>query len=99
MQSVRGSVRAVELAKDHFQLTEHFNEPVINFDSWALRAKSREVCPDGYIYESRQALKTAGFGSTHSACLDGANCTYALEWRIKCADVPYEPFSIFGKTE
>jgi predicted small secreted protein len=98
LQSMTGDVQVEEIEADNFKLSERFNEPVIGFDSFAMRAKAREVCPTGYTYQSRQATKAGEFATSHEQCAGTSSCTYTLEWRIKCEDVPYEPFTLFGKT-
>ncbi|GKT12044.1 MAG: hypothetical protein ISEC1_P1018 [Thiomicrorhabdus sp.] len=98
LQSLTGNVQTKKMNEKTFHLTEFYHEPVTTFDSWSLRSKAREVCPGGYVYDSRQALKMGKFADTHSECANDASCGYALEWRIRCEDVPYEPFSLFGKT-
>ena len=98
LQSVTGNVQTKKVDEKRFHLTEGYNEPVTTFDSWSLRAKAREICPTGYLYENRQAYKMGAFGKTHEQCADKSSCAYVLEWRIRCEEVPYEPFSLFGKT-
>ncbi|WP_319379842.1 hypothetical protein [Thiomicrorhabdus sp.] len=90
-------VSAEPLAKDEFLLATEKSGPVTGFDSWPMRIKAREVCPDGYIYLSRQAQKQGEFADSLTQCSD-QNCDYKLEWRIRCQEVPEEPFSLFGKT-
>ncbi len=99
LQSVTGHVQVEEIDDKSFKLTEVFYEPVTNFDSFAMRAKARESCPDGYVYESRHAKKTSELAYSHEQCVGTDACSgYTLEWHIKCEDVPYEPFTLFGKT-
>lgn len=98
LQSVTGNVETVKVDEQHFQLTEFYYEPVTTFDSWSLRAKAREVCPDGYVYQIRQALRAGEFAKSHEVCESEQACGYALQWKIQCKKVPYEPFSIFGKS-
>ncbi|MDA3806711.1 MAG: hypothetical protein PF440_02260 [Thiomicrorhabdus sp.] len=98
LQSVTGNVQAEKIDDENFKLSELFYEPVNSLDSLALRAKAREVCPKGYTYQSRQAHKAGEFAYTHEQCVGGNGCGYTLEWNIKCEDVPYEPFTLFGKT-
>lgn len=96
-QRVMTDVKVTKIDTDLYELQSSFSEPVRSLDSWAMRVEAREVCPDGYVYEQRKALSQQAFGVSDEACV-GANCTYSLQWRIKCADVPEEPFSFFGKT-
>lgn len=98
LQSAQGSVQAVQVSENVFDLIERYNEPVMGFDSWAMRVKAKEVCHEGYIYQSRHAFREGGFAKSHESCVEGESCRYALEWRIQCKKVPYEPFSLFGKT-
>ncbi len=98
LQSVTGHVQVEEIDEENFKLSELFYEPVTSFDSLAMRAKAREACPKGYTYQSRQAKKAGEFAYTHEQCVGGNSCGYILEWRIKCEEVPYEPFTLFGKT-
>ncbi len=98
LQSALGSVEAVQVSENTFDLIERYNEPVMGFDSWAMRVKAKEVCHEGYIYQSRHAFKEGAFAKSHASCVEGESCRYALEWRIQCKKVPYEPFSLFGKT-
>ncbi|MBF6058452.1 MULTISPECIES: hypothetical protein [Thiomicrorhabdus] len=90
-------VSSKPLTEDEFLLATDVRGPVTGFDSWPMRIKAREVCPDGYIYLSRQAQKQSEFANSLTQCSDG-DCSYKLEWRIRCEDVPEEPFSLFGKT-
>lgn len=98
LQSVTGHVQVKKIDEENFKLSELFYEPVTSFDSLAMRAKAREVCPKGYTYQSRQAKKAGEFAYTHEQCVGGNGCGYTLEWNIKCEEVPYEPFTLFGKT-
>jgi len=98
IQSLTGNVQVVQVSDDTFDLVEKFHEPVTNFDSWSMRVKAKQVCDEGYIYQSRHAFRTGEFATNHAACAEGKSCGYALEWRIQCKKVPYEPFSLFGKT-
>lgn len=98
VQSVTGKVQAQKLEDERFLLSEIYYEPVTTFDSWSMRAKARELCPKGYIYLSRQARKQAEFAYSHEQCSGEKACGYHLEWQIKCEKVPYEPFTLFGKT-
>lgn len=98
LQSVTGHVQVKKIDEENFKLSELFYEPVTGFDSLAMRAKAREICPKGYTYQSRQAKKAGEFAYTHEQCVGGNGCGYTLEWNIKCEEVPYEPFTLFGKT-
>ncbi len=98
LQSVIGHVQVEKIDEENFKLSELFYEPVTSFDSIAMRAKAREACPKGYTYQSRQAKKTGEFAYGHEQCVGGNACGYTLEWNIKCEEVPYEPFTLFGKT-
>ena len=98
LQLAMGSVQAVQVSEDVFDLIERFDEPIKGFDSWSMRVKAKQVCEEGYIYQSRHAFKEGEFAKSHEPCVEGQSCRYALEWRIKCKKVPYEPFSLFGKT-
>ncbi len=98
LQSVMGSVQAVQVSENTFDLIERYDEPVTGFDSWSMRVKAKQVCNEGYIYQSRHAFKVGAFAKSHEPCVEGEACRYALEWRIQCKKVPYEPFSLFGKT-
>ncbi|VAW47987.1 hypothetical protein MNBD_GAMMA03-366 [hydrothermal vent metagenome] len=97
-QSVIRDVQVIQVDENTYDLMEAFYEPVKGFDSWALRAKAKEMCHEGYIYKSRHAAKKGAFGQDHAQCVEGQACRYVLEWRIQCKQVPYEPFSLFGKT-
>jgi hypothetical protein len=98
LQSATGNVQVKKIDDENFKLSELFYEPVISLDSLAMRAAARESCPKGYTYQSRQAHKAGEFAYTHEQCVGGNDCSYTLEWNIKCEDVPYEPFTLFGKT-
>jgi len=84
--------------EETFYLTEFYNEPVQGFESYSLRTKSKELCPTGHHYLLRKAGKSSELAKDHATCAAGADCKYALEWRIKCTDQPQEKFSIFGKS-
>ncbi|MEA3404203.1 MAG: hypothetical protein U9R28_00500 [Pseudomonadota bacterium] len=81
-----------------FYLTEFFNEPVQSFDSWSLRRQAKELCPKGHHSLLRKAGKASEMAKEHASCASGADCEYALEWRIQCTDRPEEKFTIFGKS-
>lgn len=98
MQRKIADVEVKQLKQDQFFLAQSFHEPVNSLDSWALRIESREVCPQGYIYLSRNARKMGNFAYSAEQCYGEMNCSYKLEWQIQCADVPEEPFSLFGKS-
>lgn len=87
-----------KISDETFYLTEFYNEPVQGFDSWSLRREAKELCPKGYHYLLRKAGKAGELAKEHASCASGANCEYALEWRIQCTDRPEEKFSIFGKS-
>jgi len=100
-EGVDKAINNVEVTKtsdDNFTLTETFNEPVRSLDSWSLRIESRELCPNGYVYVNRFAHKTSEFAYSDNQCESDMSCEYKLQWKIKCQDVPKEPFSLFGKT-
>ena len=91
----------VDVAKTddkHYVLKQSFNQPVTSLDSWAMRIEARKVCPDGYVYVNRNAVKSGALGVSGADCAASHSCGYELQWRIKCQDVPQEPFSLFGKT-
>ncbi|VAW49835.1 hypothetical protein MNBD_GAMMA04-206 [hydrothermal vent metagenome] len=98
LASLAGDVQVIQVSDGTYDLTERFHEPVTNFDSWSMRVKAKQVCHEGYIYQSRHAFRTGEFATDHATCAEGESCGYALEWRIECKKVPYEPFSLFGKT-
>lgn len=98
IEKMTTDVKVEKVDDERFNLSVTFHEPVKTLDSWALRIEAREVCPKGYIYLSRNARKTGGFAYSEAQCEAEMSCGYALEWRIKCEDVPNEPFSLFGKT-
>ncbi len=96
--SLTGDVQVIQVSDGTYDLIEQFDEPVTNFDSWSMRVKAKQICHEGYIYQSRQAVRAGEFAKDHVTCAEGESCGYALEWRIECKKVPYEPFSLFGKT-
>ena len=87
-----------KMDEETFYLTKFYNEPVQGFERYSLRQKSEELCPKGYHFLLRTAGKTSEMAKEHVSCASGADCEYALEWRIKCTDQPQEAFSIFGKS-
>ena len=98
LQSLTGNVQVVQVSESVFELTERYHEPLTGFDSWSMRAKDKQVCHNGYVYQSRHAVRSGEFAKSHAQCVAGQSCGYTLEWRIQCKKVPYEPFSLFGKT-
>ncbi|MCF6254412.1 MAG: hypothetical protein L3J38_06665 [Thiomicrorhabdus sp.] len=98
LQSLTGHVQVVQVSENVFDLAERYQEPVTNFDSWSMRVKAKQVCDEGYVYQSRYAIRAGEFATDHVMCAEGKSCGYMLEWRIQCKKVPYEPFSLFGKT-
>jgi len=98
IEKVPSDVKVWKVSEARYDLSLEFYEPVKSLDSWAMRIEAREVCPDGYIYLSRNARKSSGFAYSEAQCEGEMSCAYQLEWRIKCEDVPDEPFSLFGKT-
>lgn len=97
-QKLVSSVEVEKIDANNFILQQDFNEPVRELDSWAMRIEAREVCPQGYVYLNRNALNNGGFGVSDADCAASSSCSYKLQWRIQCQDVPKEPFSFFGKT-
>lgn len=95
---VTGDVQVIQMEANVYDLTEFYHEPVKGFDSASMRSKARKVCNEGYIYRSRHATKPGELADNHAQCIEDQTCTYALTWRIECKKVPYEPFSLFGKT-
>ena len=87
-----------KMGEQTYKLTAFYNEPVQGFDSWSLRSEAKQLCPTGHHYLLRKAGKASEMATNHASCVTGANCEYALEWRIKCTDQPQEKFTIFGKT-
>lgn len=81
-----------------YELIQTRSEPPTSFESRALRKKAEDLCPTGYEYLLRYAHKPAEFVGHHAACAVGEDCSYELKWRIRCGDIPREPFSLFGKT-
>jgi hypothetical protein len=98
VETATSDVTVVKVDEDIYALSETFYEPVKSLDSWAMRIEAREACPKGYVYLSRNARKTGGFAYSEVQCEGEMSCAFNLEWRIKCQDVPDEPFSLFGKT-
>lgn len=96
-ERMASDVKVEKLSEEQFALTQTFYEPVKSLDSWAMRIEAREVCPKGYIYLNRNARNSGSFATHEGECTGGA-CAFDLEWRIKCHDVPEEPFTFFGKT-
>lgn len=96
--SACSSVQTQKVDEETFYLTEYYNEPPVGFDSWSLRRQSKELCPKGYDSLLRKAGKPSEFAKQHFECVGGQDCTYALEWRIRCSDKPEEKFTIFGKS-
>lgn len=92
------SAHVHKVDSETFTLTQFYNEPVQGFDSWSMRRESEALCPTGYHYLLRKAGKSSELASEHASCASGADCEYALEWRIKCTDQPQEKFTIFGKS-
>lgn len=97
LEKATHDVSVDKIDDEHFNLSVEYHEPVRKLDSWAMRIEAREVCPKGYVYLSRNARKTGGFAYSDTQCQGEMSCSYQLEWRIKCQDVPDEPFSLFGK--
>ena len=87
-----------KIDEETFYLTQFYNEPVQGFESRSLRLKAEQLCPTGHHYLLRKAGKSSELAKEHASCASGANCEYALEWRIKCTDQPQEKFTIFGKS-
>jgi len=98
VEKIATDVNVEKVAEEQFTLSQEFAEPVTSLDSWAMRIEARAVCPQGYVYLNRNARKSGGFAYSDADCVGGASCAFNLEWRIKCEDVPDEPFSFFGKT-
>jgi hypothetical protein len=83
-------------ADDQFRLVQHFDEPVRELDSYAMRVEAMDACPEGYVYLNRSAKSMKAFGEHDASCASGG-CGFELEWVIQCQVVPEEPFSFFGK--
>lgn len=92
------SVNTLSDEKEEYELIQVRSEPPKDFESRALRKQAEALCPTGYEYLLRHAQKSAEFVKHHAACGVGEDCGYELKWRIRCGDIPREPFSLFGKT-
>lgn len=92
------SVNTLSDEKEEYELIQVRSEPPKDFESRTLRKQAEALCPTGYEYLLRQAQKSAEFVDHHAACAVGEDCGYELKWRIRCGDIPREPFSLFGKT-
>lgn len=97
-QQITADVKVNKIDNENFELQTSFNEPVKSLDSWALRIEARELCPDGYVYDNRNIVKSSSLNHSDADCIASGSCAYTLQWRIKCQEVPDEPFSFFGKT-
>lgn len=86
------------LSETEYELVQYRDEPPTGFESRALRKQAEALCPKGYEYLLRHAQKPAEFATHHAECALGKDCGYELKWRIRCGDIPREPFSLFGKT-
>ncbi len=91
-------INVEKLGDKKYSLVQSFDEPVRSLDSWAMRIESREVCPEGYVYLNRKAVKSSLFASSDNECVASGSCHYELQWQIRCEAIPEEPFSFFGKT-
>lgn len=91
-------VEVRELAQDEFELSLYRDAPPMSFESRAMRKQAEQLCPTGYRYLLRQAVKQGEFATHHAECAAGKDCGHQLEWRIRCGNVPREPFSLFGRT-
>ncbi len=76
-------------------LKQHYDEPPV-LDGFQMDYQARELCPEGYVKEEVYALRPAKFEFDAVACVSEA-CRYTLVWKVRCDEMPQEPFSIFGK--
>ena len=78
-----------------FLLRQQYDEPP-QLGTFALDNTAMRLCPKGYLLDTSYAVSPRKFGDSRVECV-GADCRYALVWKIHCEEVPREPFSIFGK--
>ena len=92
------NVQVTDLTGDEYMIEQTRFEPPTSFESRALTSKAEQLCPKGYSYLLRQAYSDHEFAVHHGECATGADCEFKLQWRIRCGNIPREPFSLFGKT-
>lgn len=90
--------KVTSLAPDEYVIEQTRHEPPMSYESRALTKQAEKLCPNGYSYLLRQNKAESDFAKHHGECAMGANCEYVLQWRIRCGNIPREPFSLFGKT-
>jgi len=76
-------------------LQQQYDEPPV-LDGFQMDYKARSLCTRGYLKDEVYALAPRKLAVNHAACVT-ADCRYTLVWKIRCEEVPQEPFSIFGK--
>lgn len=81
-----------------YVLSEFRDGPATQFESHSLRQQADVLCPSGYAILSRQALANEPL-AMHQADCTGSSCAHQLTWRIRCGNIPREPFRFFGRTD
>lgn len=92
------NVEVTKLAEDEFLIEQIRFDPPISYESRALTKKADQLCPIGFSYLLRQAHSEHEFATDHQQCAVGQDCQFTLQWRIRCGNIPREPFSLFGKS-
>lgn len=92
-------VKTTPLGGDDYRLTRFNSGVLTSYENYSLQRQAEKLCPKGYSFLNRQAISSVEFAQHHAECAQGRNCGYELEWRIRCGEVPREPFSLFGKTK
>jgi hypothetical protein len=89
------SVIVKQVNETEYRLSLSVTDALSSFENSALQIKADELCPEGFIKESQQAINR---GLLLSRDCEFGQCSHQLNWAIKCKKLAKEPFSIFGKS-
>lgn len=87
----------VEPSFEEHLLTQFYYDAPTSVESRSLDRQARNLCPVGYSFLLRQVVSVDEMAKHQFECAQGKNCGYELQWRIRCGEVPREPFSLFGR--
>lgn len=92
-------VKTTKLGGDDYQISQFQSGVLTSYENQSLQRQAEKLCPKGYSFLNRQAISSVEFAQHHAECAQGQSCGYELQWRIRCGEIPREPFSLFGKTK
>lgn len=93
----RGDLNEDQQKAAEYQLSRLIDAPVKNLDNRAMHLKAKQLCEEGYVKLSQQAISSDMIKDTDLGCVSGG-CQVQMNWHIRCQKVPEKPFTLFGKS-